>query len=343
VSAQSAPACVATGPLFLTPSDGYEHAGTEPTHPSDVADDKASPRPRGGVQLDLNGFEGPLDLLLELARRQAVDIAAISAIDLVDQFLAATEDLSRFDLPLVADWLVMAAWLVWLKSRLLLPQDTEEKRQAEEAVEVLAARLEALERIRMASEWLALKPQLGRDFFGRGFRDDPMPVQVQSSFMDLMLAVRAVLEASEPPQEPDRYRPPQLRLWTPRQAMARMRQVLAEAPAEHDLLAFVPELAANEPNLTTRRRAAIASTLIAGLELARAGEIDASQLADFASITISPLGQTTGQGSGGLGERASRSEAKGSVDASAQRNPSDCRAVERSEAGERRKRGGDQS
>jgi segregation and condensation protein A len=342
VSAQLTPACVATGPLFLTPSDGYERAGSDPTPPSDVADDKEPPRPRGGVQLDLNGFEGPLDLLLELARRQAVDIAKISAIDLVDQFLAATDDLAKLDLPLVADWLVMAAWLVWLKSRLLLPQGTEEKRQAEEAAEVLAARLEALERIRVASAWLALKPQLGRDFFGRGFRDDAMPVQLQSNFMDLMLAVRAVLEASEPPQEPDRYRPPQLRLWTPRQAMARMRQALAEAPAEHDLLAFVPELAANEPNLTTRRRAAIASTLIAGLELARAGEIDASQPADFASITISPLGQTTGQGSGGLGERAreggeraSRSEAKGSVDASA--------SVERSEAGERREGGGDQS
>jgi segregation and condensation protein A len=300
VSAASTPARVGTGPLFLTPSDGYEHAGSDPTHPSDMADDKEPPRPLGGVQLDLNGFEGPLDLLLELARRQAVDIAAISAFDLVDQFLAATDDLTKLDLPLVADWLVMAAWLVWLKSRLLLPQGTEEKRQAEEAAEVLTARLEALERIRVASAWLALKPQLGRDFFGRGFRDDAMPVQVQSNFMDLMLAVRAVLEASEPAQEPDRYRPPQLRLWTPRQAMARMRQILAEAPAEHDLLAFVPELAANEPDLTTRRRAAIASTLIASLELARTGEIDASQLADFASITISPPGRTTGQGSGGL-------------------------------------------
>jgi len=293
MSGQSTPARVATGPLFLTPSDGYARAGSDPAHPSDVEDDK-EPHSRGGVQLDLNGFEGPLDLLLELARRQVVDIAAISAIDLVDQFLAATADLTKLDLPLVADWLVMAAWLVWLKSRLLLPQGTEEKRQAEEAVEVLAARLEALERIRVASEWLARKPQLGRDFFGRGFRDDPMPVQVRSNFTDLMLAVRAVLGAGEPPQEPDRYRPPQLRLWTPRQAMARMRQVLAEAPADHDLLAFVPELSASEPNLMTRTRAAIASTLIAGLELTRVREIDASQPAGFDPITISPPGGTGG-------------------------------------------------
>ncbi len=69
-------------------------------------------RPRITVQLELNGFDGPLDLLLELARRQAVDIAKISAIDLADQFLAATSDLTQADLPMVADWLVMAAWLV---------------------------------------------------------------------------------------------------------------------------------------------------------------------------------------------------------------------------------------
>lgn len=261
---------------------------------TDIADD--SEPPARNVRLDLNGFEGPLDLLLELARRQAVDIANISAIDLADQFLAATEDLAKLDLPLVADWLVMAAWLVWLKSRLLLPRDTEEKRQAEEAVAVLAARLEVLERLRVATDWLALKPQLGRDFFGRGFRDDSIAVQVRSNYVDLMQAVLAVLEAGEPPQEPDRYRPPQLRLWTPHQAMARMRQVLAEAPVKHDLLAFVPELPENAPNLKSRRRAAIASTLIAGLELTRAGEIDASQRADFDSITISPLGRTTGDG-----------------------------------------------
>ncbi len=95
----------------MTPSEGDVPAGSGPARPSDAEDDKEPPA-RGGVQLDLNGFEGPLDLLLELARRQAVDIAAISAIDLVDQFLAATNDLTRLDLQEVADWLVMAAWLV---------------------------------------------------------------------------------------------------------------------------------------------------------------------------------------------------------------------------------------
>jgi segregation and condensation protein A len=281
----------------LTPSEDDAPAGSGPAQPNDADDDKEPPS-RGGVQLDLNGFEGPLDLLLELARRQAVDIAAISAIDLVDQFLAATNDLTRLDLQEVADWLVMAAWLVWLKSRLLLPKGTEEARQAEAAVEILAARLEALERIRVASDWLARQPQLGRDFFGRGFRDDAMPIRVRSGYVDLLQAVLAVLEADDPPTEPSRYQPPRPRLWTPHQAMARMRVVLAGAPGEHDLLSFVPALSASEPNLPTRARAAIASTLIAGLELIRTREIDASQPADFAAITIRPPGERAREGGG---------------------------------------------
>ena len=118
---QSMPSRVATGPRLLTPPEADAPAGSGPAQAGDAEDDKEPPS-RGGVQLDLNGFEGPLDLLLELARRQAVDIATISAIDLVDQFLAATNDLTRLDLQEVADWLVMAAWLVWLKSRLLLPK-----------------------------------------------------------------------------------------------------------------------------------------------------------------------------------------------------------------------------
>jgi segregation and condensation protein A len=258
------------------------------------AGDAAEPHTRSTVHLELNGFEGPLDLLLELARRQAVDIAKISAIDLADQFLAATADLTQADLPVVADWLVMAAWLVWLKSRLLLPKDTEEARQAEEAAQILTTRLEALERIRIASEWLARQPRPGRDFFGRGFRDEYIPIRLRSNYLDLMRAALAVLLIDEPPEEPARYQPPQSRFWTPHQAMARMRQIMADDPVEHDLLAFVPGLSASEPNARTRTRAAVSSTLIAGLELTRGGAIEATQNADFGPITISAPDRTAG-------------------------------------------------
>ena len=105
-----------------------------------------------GPILQLEGFEGPLDLLLDLARRQKVDLARISILSLVEQFLALVEGVR---LELAADWLVMAAWLAWLKSRLLLPPDTEEAADAGLAADVLAARLRDLQAIRAGAAWLA--------------------------------------------------------------------------------------------------------------------------------------------------------------------------------------------
>src|SRR5271166_1382202 len=101
--------------------------------------------PADHLQLRLEGFEGPLDLLLDLARHQKVDLAKISILSLVEQYLAFIESARRVRLELAADWLVMAAWLTWLKSRLLLPPDHDEAEEGEMAVEVLAARLLALQ------------------------------------------------------------------------------------------------------------------------------------------------------------------------------------------------------
>ncbi len=120
------------------------------------------------LALRLDGFEGPLDLLLDLARAQKVDLAKISILRLVEQFLAAVEGARRVRLELAADWLVMAAWLTWLKSRLLLPDDEPDAAEGMEAAEVLAARLLALQAIRAAAAWLADRPALGRDVFARG-------------------------------------------------------------------------------------------------------------------------------------------------------------------------------
>src|SRR5271154_3641398 len=104
--------------------------------------------------LQLDGFEGPLDLLLELARQQKVDLAKISILSLVEQFLAVVEGARRVRLELAADWLVMAAWLTWLKSRLLLPADALGADEAEDAAGVLALRLRDLSAIRAAAAWL---------------------------------------------------------------------------------------------------------------------------------------------------------------------------------------------
>ena len=129
--------------------------------------------------LSLDGFEGPLDLLLELARAQKVDLAKISILALVDQYLAIIEGATRIRLELAADWLVMAAWLAWLKSRLMLPVQAEAAEEGAQAAGVLAARLAELARMRAGAAWLSARPVLGQDVFrpgcGRGSdRDRPV-------------------------------------------------------------------------------------------------------------------------------------------------------------------------
>ncbi len=120
--------------------------------------------------LDLDGFEGPLDLLLELARDQKVDIIRISILDLAEQYLEFINTARELRLELAADYLVMAAWLAYLKSRLLLPKQDgdEEELSAEEMAEILAFQLKRLEAMKAAGEKLLERPNLGRDFFGRG-------------------------------------------------------------------------------------------------------------------------------------------------------------------------------
>src|ERR1700736_2592155 len=111
--------------------------------------------------LRLDGFEGPMDLLLDLARAQKVDLAKISILSLVDQYLAVIEGARRVRLELAADWLVMAAWLTWLKSRLLVPAGTDDGGTGEQPADVLAARLHELQAMRAAAAWLGARPLLG--------------------------------------------------------------------------------------------------------------------------------------------------------------------------------------
>ena len=123
--------------------------------------------------VDVDGFEGPLDLLLELARRQKVDLQRVSILDLANQYLAFVEQARRVRLELAADYLVMAAWLAYLKSRLLLPRPAkEDEPEAGDLAAALAARLQRLEVIRLAAQALVARPQLGRDFTVRGRPDD---------------------------------------------------------------------------------------------------------------------------------------------------------------------------
>jgi segregation and condensation protein A len=147
-------------------------------------------------------FEGPLDLLLDLARRQRVDLAKISILTLVDQYVAAVAASDRVNLARAVDWLVMAAWLTWLKSRLLLPKDMEGAAEGEQAAQVLTERLAELDRVRAITAWLEARPQLGRDMFERGRPEaGPGPV-VAANFVSLFQACIDVMRG-EPRQAPD--------------------------------------------------------------------------------------------------------------------------------------------
>ena len=134
---------------------------------SDFDVDAAAGEP--AFTVDLDGFEGPLDLLLELARRQKVDLARISVLALAEQYLLFIEAARKLRLELAADYLVMAAWLAFLKSRLLLPAPPQAAEpDASELADALAQRLRKLEAIRKAADLLVNRPRLGRDFFARG-------------------------------------------------------------------------------------------------------------------------------------------------------------------------------
>src|SRR5680860_705075 len=145
--------------------------------------------------VDVNGFEGPLDLLLELSRRQKVDLSKISILALAEQYLLFIEEVRKLRIELAADYLVMAAWLAYLKSKLLIPnQIDEDGLTGEELAAQLAFRLQRLEAMRDVGNRLINRNRLGRDFFQRG---DPEPVAIEhssrftASLYDLLTAYAA--------------------------------------------------------------------------------------------------------------------------------------------------------
>lgn len=238
------------------------------------------------LQLQLDGFEGPLDLLLDLARRQKLDLARISILQVVEQYLAIVEGARRVRLELAADWLVMAAWLTWLKSKLLVPADEAEAEEAELAADLLAARLRALELTRAAAAWLAARPILGQDVFARGAPEDMLETDRSRLLLDTPALVRAYLGAHRRGGARVQYRPKAFRFWTVHDATDRLRLLLGRLPDWASLQSFLPDAVAVGSAEPDQRRAAVASTLIAGLELARGGVLLLRQDNAFGPILV---------------------------------------------------------
>lgn len=254
-------------------------ADTLPTGTGSTAGD---PVPAFGMPvLHLGAYDGPLDLLLELARAQRIDFAALSMADLAAQFGVAVEAaIAGETVPLgqVGDWLVAAATLLALRARLLLPADAPERRDADREAATLRDRLTERAAMQRLADWLAARPQLGRDVFGRGMAEaeaDGPPVA------DITALLRACLQLLEQPRRTATYRPAPPPLWRVPAALAHLRTLLPTLPAEGVTLTQLvpaPELTGDSP---LQRRAAIASLLMGGLELSREGVLRLEQAGDF--------------------------------------------------------------
>jgi segregation and condensation protein A len=237
--------------------------------------------------VDVDGFEGPLDLLLTLSRTQKVDLRKISVLQLAEQYLGFVEQARRLRIELAADYLVMAAWLAFLKSRLLLPPDpADEGPSGDELAAHLAFQLERLAAMRKAAARLMARDQKGRDFFPRGIPEDVTRVRritYTASLLDLMQAYARL-------RTRDEFRPFVMdrdRILTMEQALERLRGMIGFAGEWTDLMSYLPDGWGGDPAL---RRSATAATFAATLELAREGAIEIRQGETFAPIQIRKRG-----------------------------------------------------
>lgn len=256
----------------------------------DAARDFEGPPPRlAPLSVAVEGFEGPLDLLLGLAREQKVDLARISILALAEQYLAWVEQARALDLDLAADFLVMAAWLAYLKSRLLLPpaERPADEPSPEEAAELLAFQLRRLEAMREAGAALMARPRIGLDVWPRGApeaRVEKVPGGWALTMHELIAAYAAARRRGLGRRG---YVPPPLRLMSVQDALERLGRLLRVVPDWAVLTRFLPP--GLGPGLPTR--AGVASMLIAGLELAKDGRLDLRQEEPFGPIWVKRAGE----------------------------------------------------
>ena len=237
-----------------------------------------------GLIVDIDGYEGPLHVLLALARSQKVDLLKLSVLKLAEQYLAFVKEARRLRFSLAADYLVMAAWLAYLKSRLILPKPDKgdgAEPPAEEVAAALAFRLARLDAIRKAADGLMARPQLQRDVHMRG---DPDAVKIVSTTRfegDLYGLVQAYITQVRK-DAARRYRPATPPVLSLDDARARLRGELPRLKAWKGLHEIAPDGDHDGPS----RASCVASTLSAGLELVKEGALEAKQMQHFAEVYL---------------------------------------------------------
>ena len=232
------------------------------------------------LTLDIEGWEGPLDLLLSLARTQKVDLARISILALVEQYLAFIADAKKLKLEIAADYLVMAAWLAYLKSCLLLPKQPEADPSPEELAARLQLRLQRLQAMREVGARLLARDRLGRDVFLRGCPEG-LRVARSSVFSlelyDLISAYGVLRARTEPAVHVVARRP----VMTLEEALQRVERLIGTKLDWTELSAFLPATQDRE-----YRRSALASSFVAALELAKRGRIEIEQEGAFGPLYV---------------------------------------------------------
>ncbi|MDE4096083.1 MULTISPECIES: segregation and condensation protein A [Rhodobacterales] len=240
--------------------------------------------------VDVDGYEGPLDLLLTLSRTQKVDLRRISVLELARQYLSFVERAKELRIELAADYLVMAAWLAFLKSRLLLPPDPEEEGPSgEELAAHLAFQLERLQAMRDAAARLMGRDQLGRDFFARGQSETVERIRTvtySANLLDLMQGYARI-------RTRDDFRPFVMdrdSVFTMEEALERMRGLIGFTGSWTDMLSYLPDGWHSDP---VKRRSATAATFAASLQLVKEGQLEIRQNETFAPIQLRHLNGNT--------------------------------------------------
>jgi len=236
--------------------------------------------------VDIDGYEGPIDVLLALARDQKVDLAQISILQLADQYLAFVAHARRVSLELAADYLVMAAWLAYLKSRLLLPDlGSAEEPSGEEMAAALAFQLRRLEAMQDAGARLMARPRLGRDVFARGSPEAfirPAASVFEVTLYDMLKAYGDLKRM----RGAQRLRIEPWELYTVEDALDHLRRMLAGTSDWESLWRFLPPGLPRGQAGGLAARSAVASTFAATLEMTRAGHLRLRQSGPFGPIYL---------------------------------------------------------
>jgi segregation and condensation protein A len=268
---------------------GPDQAAASSKSPLEKWDDWDQPerRPPADIPtLHLDGFDGPMDLLLDLAERQRIDLGQMSILALAEQFAAALEQLgNRVPIERRADWVVLATRLVLLRTRLLFPASPEAAADAEREAQAEIQRIEEMQVMRAAVAWLQARPQLGQDVFTRPPPDETREV----GYVALMEACLVLLRgkpATEAFAPPPVYRQVIPNLWRIGDAMERIQKMLPDYPEGAEMGAFLPAVPIEDLNKTLKARAAVASTFVAGLELTKQNTLAIAQSAFFEPVTF---------------------------------------------------------